>query len=188
MMLICGEGGSGKSHLSQLICKYAFLLYGKPNGRYATVVLNQNSRALTLLLKPKLSLSVMDTLKDHLKCTVLVILEDCHWLSLEAVAQISSRLCEITGKSGIAFGGLNTILVGDVQAQVAIKGTPIMQKASPSTSKAIAGNKLLTEQLTHFVDLSYPFHPVIDFSNKTVCDMSTAAKHMGRCASRQSLP
>jgi hypothetical protein len=163
-LLISGEAKSGKSHLAQIICRYTYLLHGKPNGRYATVVLDNNSRALCLLLKPTLSAGMLLSLKEHLKCTVLIILEDCHYLSLEAIAQISSRLGEVTGKHGAAFGGLNTIMVGDVQAMVSIKGTPIMQLESPISSKAIAGNKLLTEQLTHFVDLSYPSHPVIDFT------------------------
>jgi hypothetical protein len=164
VLLISGEAKSGKSHLAQIICRYTYLLHGKPNGRYATVVLDNNSRALCLLLKPTLSAGMMFNLKEHLKCTVLIILEDCHYLSLEAIAQISSRLGEVTGKHDVAFGGLNTIMVGDVQANVNIKGTPIMQHDAPVSSKAIAGNKLLTEQLTHFVDLSYPSHPLIDFT------------------------
>jgi hypothetical protein len=167
VLMISGEAKSGKSHLAQIICRYTYLLHGKPNGRYATVVLDNNSRALCLLLKPTLSTGMMLSLKEHLKCTVLIILEDCHYLSLEAIAQISSRLGEVTGKHDTAFGGLNTILVGDVQAMVNIKGTPIMQHETPITSKAIAGNKLLTEQLTHFVDLSFPSHPVIDFTGVT---------------------
>jgi hypothetical protein len=164
VLLISGHAKSGKSHLAQIICKYTYLLHGKPNGRYATVVLDNNSRALCLLLKPTLSAGMMLSLREHLKCTALIILEDCHFLSLEAIAQISSRLGEVTGKHAAAFGGFNTILVGDVQAMVNIKGTPIMQHDTPVSSKAIAGNKLLTEQLTHFVDLSYPSHPVIDFT------------------------
>lgn len=167
VLLISGEAKSGKSHLAQIICRYTYLLHGKPNGRYATVVLDNNSRALCLLLKPTLSVGMMLSLKEHLKCTVLIILEDCHYLSLEAIAQISSRLGEVTGKHAAAFGGLNTIMVGDVQATVSIKGTPIMQHEAPICSKAIAGNKLLTEQLTHFVDLSYPSNPVIDFTGVT---------------------
>jgi hypothetical protein len=175
VMLISGRPGSGKAHLARIMCDYAYLLHGAPNGKYDTVVLNRHSRALCVLMKPTLSKNKVDSLKEHLKNTVLIILEDCNWFSLEAIMLLSSRLCEITGKSDVAFGGLNTVMFGDVKDSVMVlkKGTPMMQKSAPCTTDAIAGQNLLRENLTHFIDLSDPCcYPILDFSAKSIGETS----------------
>jgi hypothetical protein len=115
VMIISGRPGSGKAHLALIICDYAYLLHGTPNGKYDTVVLNRHSRALCLLMKPTLSKNKVDCLKEYLKNTVLIILDDCNWFSLEEIMRLSSRLCEIIEKSEVSFGGLNTIMFGDVK-------------------------------------------------------------------------
>jgi hypothetical protein len=163
VMLILGEVGSGKAHLVRIIGDYAYLLHGKPTGKFATIVLNRHSRAMCILLKTTISGSMMDSLKEYLKDTVLIILEDCNLLSFEAVMQISSRLSVVTGKSGIAFGGFHTILVGDI-GEIVVQlsdGTSMMQTAAPVTTDAIAGHNLLSESLTHFIDLSCSKRPII---------------------------
>jgi chromosomal replication initiation ATPase DnaA len=86
VMMISGRPGSGKAHLARIMCDYAYLLHGTPNDKYDTVVLNRHSRALCVLLKPTLSNNKVDSLKEYLKNTVLIILEDCNWFSLR-------RLC-----------------------------------------------------------------------------------------------
>jgi hypothetical protein len=118
---------------------------------------------MCILLKTTISASMVDSLKEFLKDTVLIMLEDCNSLSFEAVMRISSRLSEVTGKFGTAFGGFHTIMVGDIGEFVLqlSDGTSMMQTAAPVTTDAIAGHNLLTESLTHFIDFSCSKRPII---------------------------
>jgi hypothetical protein len=178
VMMVTGDGGSGKSFLCQSMCKFALSFYGKSDGKFPSVLVDKKNKSVRALTKLSISEDDLDKLKCHLASTKLIIIEDVQFLSLEELYQISCRLCSVSGLHNTAFGGFHTILVGDMYQPIATLvngGTHVLQREIPHhNSKAIAAQKILLDQLTHFVDLVFPVEIPISETISAGCDDVTA--------------
>jgi hypothetical protein len=163
IMLLIGEPGDGKTYVAQALCKFTFLVHGKQNGKFPSVMLDSKHCPYKTLTKLLISDADFTCLRHRLEKSVLIIIEDVNFLSLEDVQQINSRLAAITGKTHLPFGGFHVLMAGDLQksstASLHNGGTHIMTcHVPPHKHKAIAGQKLLLEHLTYCVDITKGTH------------------------------
>jgi hypothetical protein len=160
LMVITGDGGSGKSYLTKTICKSAFLMYGRQlHDRFPSLALDCKCKdsALRMLTNQTISVDQIGDLKHRLSTCVLFILKNVQFLSLEELYQISNRMGLLNGKPHLAFGGTNTILEGNLyQRHHYVNGTHLIGENILETNlRAKAGHSIL-EQLNYFVNLGVP--------------------------------
>jgi hypothetical protein len=158
VMMVTGDGGSGKSFIVQALCKHAFMVHGKSNGRFPNVLIDKKITSILSLTKLIISHDDLDKLKLQLRTTKLIVIEDLQETSLEELYHISSRLCAVSGKD-VAFGGYNIVLVGDLLQQPVItladNGMHVLQRDIPNhNAEAVAAQRMLLDHITHFVDLT----------------------------------
>jgi hypothetical protein len=160
IMLLTGDGGSGKTFVAQALCKFTFLVHGRTeNGKFPSVMLDSKQCPFRALTKPLMTDREFSRLRQRLECTLMIVIEDVNFVSLEEVQQISSRLAAISGKINVPFGGFHVIMVGDLQysdsSLLRNGGTHIMSyPILKHKQKAIAGQAIFINRLTHCVDIT----------------------------------
>ncbi len=159
IMLLIGEPGDGKTYVAQALCKFTFLVHGKQNGKFPSVMLDSKYCPFKSLTKLLMSDEDFSSLRHRLEKSVLIVIEDVNFLSLEDIQQINSRLAAITGKTHLPFGGFHVLMAGDLQKSTAATlhngGTHMMTYPVPlHKHKAVAGQNILLEQLTYCVDIT----------------------------------
>jgi hypothetical protein len=167
LMVITGDGGSGKSYLTKTICKSAFLMHGRQlHDRFPSLALDCKTKdsAFRMLTIQSISADQISALKHRLSTCVLFILKNVQFLSLEELYQISNRMGLLNGKPHLAFGGTHTILEGDLYQRHYVNGTHLIGENILETNlRAKAGHSIL-EQLNYFVNLGVP---LTDLKKKT---------------------
>jgi hypothetical protein len=160
LMLLTGDGGDGKTFVAQALCKFTFLVHGRtPNGKFPSVMLDSKQCPFKILTKPLMSDEEFLALRQRLETTVLIVIEDVNFVSLEELHQISTRLAAVSGKTNLFFGGFHVLLVGDLHKSNSLTlhngGTHIMScPIPPHKHRASAGQAILVEGLTHCVDIT----------------------------------
>jgi GTPase SAR1 family protein len=159
IMLLIGDGGSGKSYVTQALCKFAFLIHGKQDGKFPSVMLDSKQCPFKSLTKPLICDEDFSILRQRLEKSILIVIEDVNFISLEELHQISTRLAAISGKTNLPFGGFHVIMVGDLEkcdsstlqnGGTHILSCPIMKHKH----KAVAGQAVLIDALTHCIDIT----------------------------------
>jgi hypothetical protein len=159
IMLLTGEAGDGKTYVAQALCKFTFLVHGKQNGKFPSIMLDSKHCPFKSLTKLLMSDEDFTTLRHRVEKSVLIVIEDVNYLSLEDIQQINSRLAAITGKTHLPFGGFHILMAGDLHKSTTETlhngGTHMMTcPVPPHKQKAIAGQNILLENLTYCVDIT----------------------------------
>jgi hypothetical protein len=159
LMMITGDGGSGKSYLTKTICKSTFLVHGRKIDRFPSLVLDCKFKdsAFRIFTNHAMSDNQISILKHKLSNCELFIMTNVQFLSLEELYQVSNRMGLFCGKPHLAFGGTHTILEGDLYQHHYVNGTHLLDKRVLEMNlRAKAGHSILTEQMNYFVNLGIP--------------------------------
>jgi hypothetical protein len=160
IMLLIGDGGTGKSFVAQALCKFTFLVHDRTeNGKFPSVMLDSKLCPFKALTKPIMSDEEFTSLRKRLENSVLIVIENVNFVSLEELQQMSSRLAAVSGKIDVPFGGFHVVMVGDLQKSDSSTlhngGTHLMSyPILAHKKKAIAGQSILINALTHCVDIT----------------------------------
>jgi hypothetical protein len=180
LMILSGEGGTGKSHCIHLLTLMTRIVHGKTEGRFGSVVkcaptggaaFNINGHTWhsacgkgniskfkvgTVLKSPKLN-----KLRRDFKGAVLFILDEMSLASLEDLNEISTRL-SFAMDNDKPFGALHVILAGDFYQMKTMTGMPLFQAFEKYTKshqemfpEAAGGRHIMLSCITHFRMLTY---------------------------------
>jgi hypothetical protein len=166
VMLVSGEGGTGKSTVIEAVTLYTQLFFGKTVGCWGAVLktaptggaahniggstwhsaLNKTTKGRSEL-KP----ATVVALQRKAAGTQLFVIDEISLLSCEELLDISTRLGVATGRRELPFGGLHTMLVGDFYQMRPVSGVPIVQKVIPlHKANGQRGRDLFVNSLTHY--------------------------------------
>jgi hypothetical protein len=166
VMLVSGEGGTGKSTVIEAVSLYTQIYFGKTVGSWGAVLktaptggaahniggstwhsaLNKTKPGITDL-KP----ATVVALQRKAAGTQLFVIDEISLLSCEELLEISMRLSVATGHRDLPFGGLHTMLVGDFYQMRPVRGVPIVQKVIPLHKvNGQRGRDLFVNSLTHY--------------------------------------
>jgi hypothetical protein len=172
VMLLSGEGGTGKSKVIGAICAFAELLHGKTIGSWGAVLktaptgaaahniggctwhsaLSKTNNAPEL---KELTSGVSVELQRRAFGTALFVLDEVSLLSCASLADISYRLSVATGQASTVFGGLHTLLVGDFYQMRPVGAAALVETAIPPQDiAAVRGRDILVTSLTDFCMLT----------------------------------
>jgi hypothetical protein len=171
LMMITGDGGSGKSYLTKTICKSTFLVHGRKIDRFPSLVLDckYKDSSFKTFTNHTMSDNQISILKHKLSNCKLFIMTNIQFLSLEELYQVSNRMGLFCGQPHLAFGGTHTILEGDLYQHHHVNGTHLLDKhVLEMNLRAKAGHSILTEHMNYFVNLGIPLkEEIFDKSDTT---------------------
>jgi hypothetical protein len=124
-MLLTGEGGTGKSRVIKAIQEFFkrigapwWLLVSAPTGKAASLILGATIHKLVQFMRQKQRRTGVQEVSEALIVTwggkKYLIIDECSMVGAAFLAEISSAISK--GKSctsGLSFGGISVILVGD---------------------------------------------------------------------------
>jgi hypothetical protein len=156
-MLIHGNEQFDRSQLTKTICKSNFLEVGRLENKFPSLALDCQHKdgVFKLFANQSGSDANITLLQRKLSTCVLFVLKNVEYLCLEDLYQISCRMSLVFGNPHLAFGGIHTILEGNLMQVTAANGTRLNETNIPETNlKARAGHSILIEQMNYFVNLS----------------------------------
>ena len=178
IMLLSGQGGTGKSRVVECLKLYAITKYGKTEGSWGPIVLCgptgnssfniggstwQSTLGKGLITKKnqKLSSDTIKNLQGKGKGCKCFVLDEVSLLGCEDITDIHTRLCAAMGvdPGEFLFGGLNVIFSGDFFQLKCMGGTPIpytLRHHYEGNSASIEGRKIW-EKVNVFRELQLNF-------------------------------
>lgn len=175
IMVLSGEGGTGKSHVINILTSITQLCHGRQQGRFGCVCKAAptggsayNIGGFTwqsatgkcnfkkFNMTSKLTAGIVNRLRRDFKGCRFFILDEISMLSLEDINEISCRL-QVAMDSTKPFGGLHVLLAGDYYQMQSINGRAVYtatenwtEYAQRTFKEAVAGRQMFTTHLTHF--------------------------------------
>ena len=178
VMLLSGQGGTGKSRVVECLKLYVITKYGKTEGSWGPIVLcgpTGNSsfniggstwqsalgKGLVTKKNQKLSSETIKNLQGKGKGCKCFVLDEVSLLGCEDITDINTRLCAAMGvdPGEFLFGGLNVIFSGDFFQLKCMGGTPIpytLRHHYEGNSASIEGRKIW-EKVNVFRELQLNF-------------------------------
>jgi hypothetical protein len=164
IMLLTGAENTGKTFLSETLCKYIHLTHRKSEDQIVWLDKMDRTKNKSLQIFNTMmatwSKVDMDYFVNIFGKSFLVVLENIQMISLEEIERLNVILGKVTGKTNLPFGGIHILLVGDLYEPLYLlpqQRTHILKYGLLTTKKrAISGQSLLLKCLTHCIDLSLP--------------------------------
>jgi len=175
IMLLSGEGGTGKSHIINILTTMTQICHGKQEGRFGSVCkaaptggAAYNIGGMTwqsatgkcnfkaFKMSTKLTSNTINRLRKDFKGCKFFIIDEISLLSLEDINEINCRL-QLAMDNKLPFGGLHVLLAGDYYQMRTMSGKPVFtatenwnRNQKYGFSNAAAGRDIFTKHLTHF--------------------------------------